>query len=428
MTNIKIALSTNTLLNFPFYLLESDPVSYGLNEFDIFLDNKDGDETALKALEDGYHFAVGDPAKLYNQVVDNGFITKCAIKPVIIKTALWGLTSKKKLAELGENNQLLEGMRDAKMDDYFNNIHTYHSGTTAYRSLEYLSKNKNFSNIKTTDIIEVNNLIGQELDIFEKKDEVELVVTSDILAVEMFRESNNVHKVIDFYNLDIDVFQKSVFTALITNINLLKTNDYLIEKMIKALDEVLITFNRSSEKELEEIAKKIYQYNERQSVFKHKDKLTVEHIKKSLMILQKDEVYPKKSTVKNLCRHWENTCVIWEKNDSNPKQRCKKSPNNFYNKLWQKQGWSKKIQKLADSYNTNWIPIILVGVILIINYAFDEIEEEDYYTKIVNKIEEKKEVDSLNERTYQEIFTKLNDINHRLEQLNKKNDDVLSGE
>jgi hypothetical protein len=394
MTEIKIALSTNTMLNFPFYLLESDPVSYGLNDIKITLDSKDGDTAALESLEDGYHFSVCDPAKLHNQATDSGVITKCAIKPIIVKTALWGLTSNSELAKIGTNTKLLEGMRDSKLKDYFSSIHTYHSGTTAYRSLEYLSNLNDFVNIQSTNIITEHRIIGEELKKLKDSDDIELVVTSDILAVEMYRNSKKVHKVIDFYNLDIDVFNKSVFTALITNTNLIKTNDELIEKMIQAIDEILIAFNNSSKKELGETARKIFEYNKLHNVF-NKEKLTVMHITNALNTLKNDNIYPSKNYVNGLCQYWENTCVIWNKNDSKSNTNCKKVPNNNYIKLWKRRGFSKKIEKISNKYNNNWLPLlfaIFVPIILmcinVIFYYYDEIEEEKYFNNIMIELNE----------------------------------------
>ena len=186
MQKVKIALSGHTILFFPFYLLAKDPLSYGLNGFEIILENKNGDLQALDAIGKDCQFGVCDPALLYKYTLDET-ITRTAIKPIIIKTALWGVTNHFKFKEFGRNEMFLAKMESSNtINTQFKNIHTYHDGTTAYKSMEYLKKPiSKFKNFTTKDTETVaHSIIGKEfLPFYQKNNNQDLVITSDILKI-----------------------------------------------------------------------------------------------------------------------------------------------------------------------------------------------------------------------------------------------------
>ncbi len=293
---IKISLSADSILYFPLYLLAADPVSYGLNDFIIELVKAGDDEKALKELDNGFHFAVCDPVYL---LLDKD-TSKKAIKPLVIKSAIW----------ITAPNDYISSTRVVKK------VITHPKDTTASNCAKKIIKDETLFMLPRTGkfLIDknatiVNVPIGNELRDLDNSSKInnEIIITSDILQL--------MSKKLDYVGLhelkNSTIFKKNIFTALISHNILLKRNTVLVEKMVQAIDSVLLSFMEKDKNrnEFDAIATKVYNFLEK-SESMIPDKYTIDDIAIVLHLLYKNEFYPKDKTTSSLHKYWENSCTI----------------------------------------------------------------------------------------------------------------------
>ena len=299
---IKISLSAESILYFPIYLLVEDPISYGLNDVKIILESKNNDKEALEALNDGFHFAICDPIYLRN----HKGIRKKAIKPLIIKSALW-----------------ISSLRDKEKSTYspIKHIITHPKHTTAHNCVHVLMLRENSTKLhankfKIDEQPEVKNIsFGEEFNELNKSSNREntIIITSDIIKL---IADNLEYK--GLYDLGIKQFEKNVFTALISHKILLERNDSLVEKIVKAIDSVLLSFQNIKNDEYNPIAKKLVaclsKGKEKKFFMEH---YSVENIEKVLKVLHDSRIYPSQKTVNRLHEYWKNSCDIKDSTKGN---------------------------------------------------------------------------------------------------------------
>ena len=221
---INISLSAHTILYFPFYLLSQNPDKYGFENTTINLINMQGDKEALDALENNCQYAVCDPMVAKTNVKSYKDISKIEVKmlkPIILKTGLWGISNDKTLLSNGKNSNLLNQMDICEVKPFFKKVYTYSDSTSASKVMQFLGKNKNLKNIPDAKI--KAKQFGDEFTVFLSEDEkIDMVVTCDILAIKILENNrnNDIYTILNFADVEHDAFKalkKNVFTALLTN-------------------------------------------------------------------------------------------------------------------------------------------------------------------------------------------------------------------